>query len=308
MREIYFNSNTYKVVKNDIRANMLNHGYLLISNDKFKINQFAEFLCCTILAGDDFENNTALKILHGNHADVKVYPQNTKGILTEDINKITDDSFVLPMEGEKKIYVLKNFDNATIQAQNKLLKTLEEPSKSVVFILTTTNETSVLPTIRSRCKKVTEGVVEESLALDYVKRNFKNVEENSITRLVKVSQGNLSVVNEYLTNKTYMEMLTLSEEIFANLKTSANVLELSSKMQKFKGNLEEFLNILLNTFKNIVLAQAQNGGIKNMGCFAKGVADVILAGVKKVKSNCSASSVCDGVLMGILEVRFKCQK
>lgn len=307
MKEIYLNSNIYKVFKNDICSNMLNHGYLLISNDKLKINQFGEFLCCTILANDDFDNNTSLKIVHGNHPDVKVYPQNNKGILTEDVNKITDDSFVLPMEGDKKIYILKNFEQATIQAQNKLLKTLEEPSKSVVFILTTTNENSVLPTIRSRCKKIVEGVTSDELLIDYIKRNYKNIDDESINKLVKISQGNLSVASEYITNKSYLDMVNLADEVFLKLKSSANVLELSSKMQKFKGNLEEFLNILLNTFKNVV-KQKINNSDTNLGLFAKGVTDVIMNAIRKVKSNCSAASVCDGVLMGILEVKFKCQK
>ena len=307
MKNIYLNSNVYKLINGDLQAGMLNHSYLLISNDKQKINSFAEFVCCTILAGG-FENNTSLKILHNNHPDVKFYPQGNKGIVTEEINSITDDAYVLPMEGDKKIYVLKNFESATIQAQNKLLKTLEEPPHSVVFVITTTNENGVLPTIRSRCKKVVEGKVENGLLESYILNNHK-IEKSDVEKIVGLSEGNITTANDYITNKNFLDMVSLSEEIFVDLKSSANVLELSAKMQKFKSNIEDFLNIMLNTIKKLLVNKVTNKGavVYSNNVLVK-ISEVVLNAIKKVKSNCNINSVCDGVLMGILEVKFKCQK
>ena len=60
------------------------------------------------------------------------------------------------MDSKYKVYILGRFDECTIQAQNKILKTLEEPPQNVIFILTCNNDLAVLPTIRSRSKKINE--------------------------------------------------------------------------------------------------------------------------------------------------------
>jgi len=54
----------------------------------------------------------------------------------------------------KTAYVLQNFDNSSVEAQNAFLKRLEEPQENVVFILTAQNEAKLLPTITSRCQVV----------------------------------------------------------------------------------------------------------------------------------------------------------
>ncbi len=310
MKEIYLKSNIHKILNNDLTANMLNHSYLLISNDKFKINEFCKYIACTILAGEYFDGIVATKIFHGNHADVKEYPTGSKGIVTEDISRIVNDSYVLPMEGDKKVYILKNFEQATVQAQNKLLKTLEEPSKSVVFIITTSNESGVLPTIRSRCKKVAEGKLNQEDVLGYITSHSKLTAEDA-QKLAQLSEGNLTLVDSYINDKKYLEMVSLSEEIFNNLSSSAGVLNYSSKMLKYKANLEDFLNIMMLTLRNVFVNKVTKQTPTNIVYSNKALANIVWVineGIEKVKSNCNPNSVCDGVLMGILEVRYKCQK
>lgn len=310
MEQIYVNSNVNKVISADVKNNTLNHGYLLISNDKFKINKFADFAACTILAQNDFQGVTAQKILHNNHADVKFYPSQNKSILTDDVNKIVEDSFVLPMEGDKKIYVLKNFEQATIQAQNKLLKTLEEPCSSVIFIITTTNESGVLATIKSRCKKITERATQESDVTRFIKSQVTLTEDN-LKKILQTCEGNLTIINEYLSNDAYLQMVNLSEEIFNTLVNSSNVLALSSKMQKFKANIEDLLNIMLLTLRKMFENKVHNKQTYNINYSSKAIVEiskVINNAIKKYKSNCNLNTICDGVLMGILEVRYKCQK
>ncbi len=310
MEKIYLNSNTHRIIKNDISENMLNHSYLIISNDKFKINAFTDYVCCSILANDDFSGTIAKKILHGNHADVKQFPATSKSIVTEDINKIVSDSYVLPMEAQKKIYVLKNFEQATVQAQNKLLKTLEEPPKSVVFVITTSNENGVLPTIRSRCKKIVEGRISDEEVLRYVSGLGKLSAEEA-KMIAELSQGNLTFADSYVNDRKYLEMVNLSKDIFNNLLTSANVLNYSAKMLKYKTTFEDFFNVMLLTLRNIFVDKTTKNVQPNIKYSSRAltkIVDVLNTAIEKVRCNCNPVSVCDGVLMGILEVRFKCQK
>ncbi len=59
-----------------------------------------------------------------------------------------------PIISNKKIYIIDNSDTMTKEAQNCLLKTLEEPPQYITIILITSNESNIINTIRSRCMKI----------------------------------------------------------------------------------------------------------------------------------------------------------
>ncbi len=71
------------------------------------------------------------------------------------IRELRQGAFIAPNESEIKIYILHNAQNMTIQAQNALLKVLEEPPEYVMFILLCQNRSSLLETILSRCVSFT---------------------------------------------------------------------------------------------------------------------------------------------------------
>ena len=68
----------------------------------------------------------------------------------EEVRQIRDSASVMPNEAQTKVYILDRADNMTEQAQNALLKVLEEPPAHVMFLLTCTAASSLLPTVRSR--------------------------------------------------------------------------------------------------------------------------------------------------------------
>lgn len=72
-------------------------------------------------------------------------------ITVDEARKIRKDVYILPNECKRKVYIIKNGQNLNIQAQNALLKTLEEPPRYACFIIECTTEQSLLSTIRSRC-------------------------------------------------------------------------------------------------------------------------------------------------------------
>ena len=132
-----------------------NGTYIFISSDRMLNQEFALFfaeslLCKTHSACGVCDN--CVRIQLGKHPDLIQYDKPV--LLVADANEIVDRSYDTPVFGEYKIFLIHNADNLNEQAQNKLLKTLEEPNKSSIFILTTTAEYRLLPTILSRGKKV----------------------------------------------------------------------------------------------------------------------------------------------------------
>jgi len=103
------------------------------------------------------------KIAAGKHADIQVIELEQAAdtesagktkISVEQIKEVIHSVNLPPFEGNHKIFIIDNIENCSIEASNRLLKTLEEPVSQVVFILLTTKENKVLPTIISRCQRV----------------------------------------------------------------------------------------------------------------------------------------------------------
>jgi len=314
MKTLYKQSNVFELLSRDLKENMLNHGYMLISNDEDYVKALAQHMAMQILCAEHtpcHNCSQCIKIEKNEHADVVIIPHNKKNIVVEDVERIVSESYVLPLEGERKIYILNNFDLATVQAQNKLLKTLEEPPKSVVFIITTTNENNVLATIKSRCKKVVVPLIRDELLENYLKTEYTDTQ--AISKVLSFADGNLTTAKRFLSGEKTMQIKDICIEIVNKLDKSDKVLYYSSLIQEFSENIEDFLNILLDTFKevgeDIVKMSETRYNIHkyNLKIIVE-ISKVIQTALMKVKANCNLNAVLDYLLLGILEVKFRCQK
>ena len=101
-----------------------------------------------------------VKIAAGNHADVRIIglaadeEKEKKSISTEQIQDMQHDANLPPFEGRHKVFIIDNADLLSLNAANRLLKTLEEPVKNVTFILLTVNEKLLPGTVVSRCQRL----------------------------------------------------------------------------------------------------------------------------------------------------------
>lgn len=96
-----------------------------------------------------------LKALRGVHPDIiEVTRGEGSGITVDIIRGVRDDALLVPNDGARKVYIIRDADTMNPSAQNALLKLLEEPPSGVVIILEALNPRALLPTIRSRCVTV----------------------------------------------------------------------------------------------------------------------------------------------------------
>lgn len=319
--EIYKNSSSHKVISCDLMANMLNHCYLLSSVDDELREKFALYIAKEILCKNDSKPCDKCinceKINHTNMVDLKVFPEKDKSLVVEDIANIVSDSYIRPIESEYKIYILNNFDNCTVQGQNKILKTLEEPPQNVIFILTCSNINNVLTTILSRSKKITESTLQISVVEEYLKdMNINNAEV-----IAGMSGGNISNALKLIKNNNVNEIISLIYDILLNLRSSSDVLKYSSKVLALKKDIEFFIDTFVTvlrdivvfrnggelSFKNATKNYASLGAIYNNEMIEK-ISKKICLIVNKMEFNCNINSVVDKFLLDILEVKFLCQK
>lgn len=103
------------------------------------------------------------KCRSGNHPDVQCFaPEKKNGVFkVETCRAIRQDAFVLPNDGDAKVYILEDCQSMNDSSENALLKILEEPPAGVYFLLTCPSGSAMLPTVRSRAVTVTLSGFEE---------------------------------------------------------------------------------------------------------------------------------------------------
>lgn len=100
--------------------------------------------------------NQCRKVLERNHPDVEYYggDGSRRSFHIDTIRQLRQNAWLLPGEAPCRVCVLCGAENMTDQAQNALLKILEEPPEHTVFILTAENRAMLLPTILSRVQTI----------------------------------------------------------------------------------------------------------------------------------------------------------
>ena len=96
------------------------------------------------------------KIAHGAHPDIRFVAGQGAGqsIKIEQVRALQREAVLLPYEGPRRVFILLDFDRATVEAANSLLKTLEEPPSHVVLILTAVDAEALPSTVVSRCQRL----------------------------------------------------------------------------------------------------------------------------------------------------------
>ena len=156
MQTLIQNTRAYALVKNEQQHAVLGHAYLLALDDernlRAALKAFAKVFFACDEAVSEKERRIAKLIDEETFCDCLFFPEEGKKFVVEDVDAITEESTLKPVEGENKLFVIDNIALSTPAAQNKLLKLLEEPPKGVHFLLGTTSVFPVLSTVLSRVK------------------------------------------------------------------------------------------------------------------------------------------------------------
>jgi len=131
------------------------------------------------------------RIARGVHPDILVVePGDSGSIKIDQVRDILDRAAYRPFEGRRRVVIVDDADALVAPAQNALLKTLEEPPPSSVFILVTARPDVLLPTVRSRCPQLRfRPLSPEDIAAALIARGHKDAEARAVAATADGSVG-----------------------------------------------------------------------------------------------------------------------
>lgn len=321
IKDIYSQSQAHKIISLDKSREMLSHAYMLECADEFLLDAYSLMIAKEIFCLGDYtpchQCNNCMKVEHGNMVDLKIYPKDNKNIMVDDINEIVVDAYVRPLDSTKKVYILKNFDSATTQAQNKILKTLEEPPTGVIFILTCMNSSAVLQTICSRVKRMSESTLSIDLATKYLEEQGVKDSANIAT----IASGNISIASKLTGKGDASKIIDLAIDTLVGLRSSADVLKYSSQILALKKDFSLFIDTLIAIIRDVSVSgdiSLINFKNKQREILALRtvytpralveISSILNEIYNKLDFNCNITGIVDQLLLKILEVKFLCQK
>lgn len=312
----------YKSVLGDKKSDRLSHAYLIICPDKKFLKEYLKIFARLVVCNDSefcgFCRDCRL-IDSEIHPDVLFYPKG-ESVLTADIENVVEESFIKPIESDKKVFVISNGEGMNASSQNKLLKTLEEPPKNVHIIIGATNEFSFLPTIISRVKKLTIEPFSKEKIYSLLKAEYG--ESEKLKSAVSCGDGTLGKAIDLYASADFEKITALVKDVLLNMQSSKNVLEYSVKVNSAEINFDEFLSVLEIALRDMLTVkmgkEELSSGLyeKEVLESAKGftapaimeILEKITQAVKRKKFNNNQVMLVDWLLFAILEGKHKWQK
>ena len=193
--------------------NTLSHAHLIAGEDGVGKGKLANILAKFILNGD----------LDREYVDIINYSSEKSSFGVDDVRDIIEEVYKKPFEKDKKVIIIHEGNKLTIQAQNALLKTIEEPPKGVYIIILCESLELILDTIKSRCEIYKLKPLTKSELYEYIKIKKFNYDENEIKSAIAFSEGIPGRIDRYFSDT---ELQELSDKIVdLLLQLTNNVIE-----------------------------------------------------------------------------------
>lgn len=246
---------------NAVQTGKISHAYILSGEAgmgrKSLAHAFAlSLLCEKGLPQPCMQCHACKQVLSGNHPDlIHVTHEKPASIGVDDIREqINDTIMVRPYSSYYKIYIVDEAEKMTVQAQNALLKTIEEPPSYAVILLLTTNPDAFLQTILSRCVQLKLKPLRDSVVKEYLIQSL-HVEESQAEIYAAFARGNLGKAIHLAESEDFKQMYEQLMKLLKGLK-DGDITELLDQIKSFKDNnldIRECLDFMQMWYRDVLM-------------------------------------------------------
>ena len=240
------NSDLKRRLAASFRAGRSSHCYLLCgpegSGKRTLANILAAALQCEHDAVPCGRCLPCRKAFSRTHPDIiTIDDPEKKTVSVELIRQLQADAFIRPNEGRHKVYLIPRAQEMTENAQNALLKLIEEPPAYAVFLLIACSAEKLLPTVRSRCAELRLEPVPVDEALPWLSAQFPEQSRDTLLAAYLRSGGYLGQTAELLRGSFYLPQTLEFAEAFARKDTLALTMTLCAMEKQPRNKLQDML-------------------------------------------------------------------
>ena len=256
------NQQNKELLKQIIDNNNIAHSYMFIGQDSIGKLLFAKSFAKAILCPNNIKpcNNckSCIEFDTSNNPDFKLITPDGNNIKIEQIRELTKVVYEKPIVSERKVYIINDSNLMTKEAQNSLLKTLEEPPEYVTIILVSSNENLFLPTIKSRCTKILFNKLNNEELKLILKEKYNYTDIPQI--VLKIADGSVERAIELRDKEKEYESI---QKVFSNLE-NINIIDLINNKEELFKDKEEVNKIL--EYINLIFFDKIKTNIKYVEC------------------------------------------
>ena len=324
----------YEHFKNAIAAGKLSHAYILHGERGMgKLNiakEAAKAIQCESNAPEKTDKTGEAcgqcKSCHqaesDNQPDIKYVTPAKKTLGVDDIREqVNDDALIKPYGSPYKIYIIPKSDTMTVQAQNALLKTIEEPPSYAIFILLAANTDAFLPTILSRCVMLNAKTVSEGEIVNELKSKF-GVGDYDAKVAASFAGGNIGKAKKLISSDSFKDSKDSVTDLIRNVANGgmdviAKTVKDLNDYKDDKEALKDYLDMIRVWFGDVLkfkttkddselVFQESLVEIKQLADHVSfeninGILDEIEKAEERTKSNVGFDSNMEVMLLGIKE-------
>ena len=262
--DIYGHEQIKEHLQNAIRLNKVSHAYIfngpMGSGKKMTAGIFAETLQCERHGQEPCGTcHSCIQSESGNQPDIIwVHHEKPGSIGVDDVREqVIGDMQSKPYSSRYKIYIIDEAEKLTQQAQNALLKTLEEPPEYAVIIILTTNLETLLPTILSRCVVLNMKPVKDEQIKSFLMKEME-IPDYKADVCVAFARGNVGKARLLAKSEEFDKVREEALALLRNIR-DMEVHEMAAAIKKiteYQFDVNDYLDILSIWYRDVLLFKA----------------------------------------------------
>lgn len=251
-----------KHLQEGIKKDSISHAYIINGEVGSGRRLLASALTKTLLCENRTESGDAcghckscLQTDSNNHPDVRFVTHEKASIGVDDIrDQLINDITIKPYSSSHKIYIVPDANKMTEQAQNALLKTIEEPPEYAVIILITENAQNLLQTIQSRCVVLNTRPLDKEAITEYLIKNLQ-MEPEQAKIAAGFCQGNVGKAIHFASSDDFHEMKEDTLHLLKRIDDMdiTEVMTMVKELNQRKGRITEYLDLMLLWYRDVLM-------------------------------------------------------
>ena len=265
-KDVVGHKNIIQYIENAVKTDKVSHAYILNgekgSGKRLLANLFAMSLQCQNRDEDGDacgKCQSCKQAMNGNQPDIiRVVHEKPTTISVDDIREqVNNDIVIKPYSSKYKIYIIDDADMMSVQAQNALLKTIEEPPAYAVILLLTENAEILLPTIRSRCVMLKLRNIKDQLIKKYLMEQME-IPDYKADVCVAFAQGNMGRAIMLATSEHFNEIKEEAVHLLREINDmDVDALEAAVKrVVSYKMNITDYLDVISVWYRDVLIYKA----------------------------------------------------